>query len=94
MAYTPEAWGKGGPGYGTNDYLYAKDINKMIYLFNQFVVFDNDNTFKGIKIPKTGLTLYSMDSEGNTTNTSYLLTVDEDGILQTEKITEEWFYDF
>lgn len=78
-------WAKQDQEYKPNDYIYASDINKMISLFNSFVVFE-DNEFKGIKIPKTGLTLYSIDSEGNTINTPYLLTVDENGILQTEKL--------
>jgi hypothetical protein len=73
--------------YRTNDYIYASDINKMISLFNSFIVFEN-NEFKGIKIPKTGLTLYgySTNSKGEQIETPYLLTVDENGILQTEKL--------
>lgn len=74
--------------YKTNDYIYASDINKMISLFNSFIVFDNKNEFKGIKIPETGLTLYGYDtnSKGEQIETPYLLTVDENGILQTEKL--------
>ena len=64
--------------YKTNDYIYASDINKMISLFNSFIIFEN-NEFKGIKIPTGGLSLFSNGSE-------WLLTVDENGILQTEKL--------
>ncbi len=66
--------------YKTNDYLYASDINKMISLFNSFIVFDDEGKFKGIKIEKDGLSLYT--EEGN----KYKLTIDENGILQTEQI--------
>lgn len=62
--------------YKTNDYIYASDINKMISLFNSFIIFEN-NEFKGIKIPKTGLTLVTES------NKEWLLTIDEEGILQT-----------
>lgn len=64
-------------GYKTNDYLYADDINKMINLFNSFIVFDSNNEFAGIKIPKNGLDIHAPDG------TVWKLTVDNDGILQT-----------
>lgn len=69
-------WKKEGAKYKTNDYLYAEDINKMINLFESFIVFDSDGNFIGIKIPETGLNLYSGTTE-------WKLTVDKDGILQT-----------
>ena len=72
-------WAKQDKEYQPNDYIYASDINKMISLFNSFIVFNSNNTFKGIKIPKTGLTLVTENGA------EWLLTVDEDGILQTEK---------
>lgn len=82
MAYTPKEWQKeGGPNYKPNDYLYAEDINKMIHLFNQFIVFEN-NDFAGIKIPQSGLSLFSNGTE-------WLLTVNEEGILQTEEVIKE-----
>lgn len=65
--------------YSTNDYLYADDINKIIGLLNSFIIFGDDYSFKGIKIPDEGLTLFGPN------NTNWLLSVDENGILQTEK---------
>lgn len=71
-------WKKEGAKYKTNDYLYAEDINKMINLFESFIVFDSEGNFTGIKIPETGLNLYSGE-------TRWVLTVDGNGILQTEQ---------
>ena len=76
--YTPQPWQKNGPGYQTNDYLFADDINKIIYLLNSFIIYD-ENKFKGIKMPKDGLTLLGPDGV-----TEWKLTINEKGILQTE----------
>lgn len=74
-------WAKQDQVYKPNDYIYASDINKMISLFNSFIIFEN-NEFKGITIPRGGLSLFSNETE-------WLLTVDENGILQTEEIIKE-----
>jgi hypothetical protein len=76
-------WAKEDKDYQPNDYIYASDINKMISLFKSFIVFDDKNEFAGIQIPTSGLTLYATK---NNKSVKYLLTIDENGILQTEQL--------
>lgn len=75
---------EGSNHYNTNEYLSHDDVNLIIDLFNKIIVTDNSGKFKGLQIPEGGLSLFFKNTDDS--SLEWKLTVDNNGILQTEQI--------